>query len=197
MAKRVQGDKGTRVQGCNINSILDFGSGYGRVARFIPYFFSSTNNFYASEVKLEAVRFLKSFGYKGIEHSSNPKFFIAPSKMDFIFAGSVFTHLPVSLFLPWLDKLIETLSENGLLVFSFHNYKTYQGKQKGEFVFESLAEDGILKGVEDRLVDNTEYGSCYIKDSLLISWLLDRSLSYKIIENGFGGTQDLVIASQK
>ena len=104
-----------------IQSFLDFGAGYGRVARFLPTVFADAK-ISVSDIKAESVAFCKSeLGLHGFDHSSDAPEVTVPDTYDVIFAGSVFTHLPRTSAEQWLDVLSAAVNPGGALIFSIHN----------------------------------------------------------------------------
>ena len=179
-------------------AVLDFGAGYGRVSRFLPSYFGSKSSYYASEIKEEAMRFHESsLGYKGIVHGPHAASFKTDQKFDLIFVGSVFTHLPKKMTEDWLTSLSNALNKGGLLIFTTHNIKTYGFSEKGDFYFAPESEDSSFSTIEDSLEDQSEYGTSYISDELIKTWMTERNLNFEIRSQAFGGTQDLIISSSK
>jgi SAM-dependent methyltransferase len=59
-------------------------------------------------------------GVHAIQSTAQPEDFHADQTFDFIYVGSLFTHLPDHLFRRWLNRLYELLTPNGILAFTTH-----------------------------------------------------------------------------
>jgi SAM-dependent methyltransferase len=178
---------------------LDFGSGYGRVTRFLPSALGKDIEIYTSEIKAEAVAFsTKELGFKSILHGSQAKSFPTDKQFDLIFAGSIFSHLPETLFVEWLAKLTEVLSPNGILMFSTHNTTLNKTLENSvDFHYTTNSEDAVLNMVSDHLSDDSEYGTTFISDKKVSQLMENLSLSFEIKPKAFGNRQDVVIAQRK
>jgi 2-polyprenyl-3-methyl-5-hydroxy-6-metoxy-1,4-benzoquinol methylase len=74
-----------------------------------------------SDVYRTAVDFQKSsFGVEGFYSEFNPDELEIPGKYEVIFVASLFSHLPMKTWCPWLKKLFNSLTDNGILIFSTH-----------------------------------------------------------------------------
>ncbi len=97
-----------------IESILDFGCGYGRVCRYLraafPHAAISVSDVYAPSAKFCAESF-ECTDIDGVVH---------PDTFDLIWVGSVFTHLSEDEVSALLFRLAAALRPNGLLVFTTH-----------------------------------------------------------------------------
>jgi SAM-dependent methyltransferase len=180
----------------NVGSFLDFGAGYGRVARFLPTFFKKAK-ISVSDIKEESVTFCKKeLGLAGFAHAANAEHVAIEQTYDVIFAGSVFTHLPQQMAEKWLDVLVTATSNGGTLIFSIHNIATYGFAAKGDFHYHLDSEDAFFSWVEDSISDTESYGTAYISEGLATRWMNDRGFTCTIQPKAFGGTQDLVIATK-
>lgn len=100
-------------------TILDFGCGWGRMTRFLPYWFK-TENIIGVDVDSRLINsaneLLPSFNHILIE-SMKPLPFKNES-VDIIFANSVFSHLSQKSAMYTLKELSRVLSRNGVMVIS-------------------------------------------------------------------------------
>lgn len=181
----------------DIQSVLDFGSGYGRVSRFFPSVFTQAK-VWVSEVKQQSLDFQREqFSFNTIDHTEDPSSFNNSKKFDLIFAGSVFTHLPENRFIEWLKILISGLSDNGILIFSCHNLLDLKGPNKGRFAFIEHSEDQVMSEIGDRIKDANKYGSSYISHDYLAELIKQQNgKTQEVIRLGFGGTQDLCVVKK-
>jgi SAM-dependent methyltransferase len=94
-----------------IDTILDFGCGHGRVARFLRAGFPEAR-IDVTDYDPGAVAWcVEHFGCKGITEP-------APDSYDLIWLGSVFTHLPGSVADTLLAQVSQALKPNGIILFS-------------------------------------------------------------------------------
>lgn len=156
------------------NNILDFGSGYGRVSRFLPHLFPNANLF-ASEVKTSSLRFLQDqFGLQPLGQNAYVSAGAWPSQ-DIVLALSVFTHLPKELFTSWLRQLFDLLSPGGALVFTFKDMainRKHLGRVKRffrsrHFVFLKSSEDVLFPFLEEANQKVEEYGVSFVSRHFL------------------------------
>lgn len=115
-----------------ISSLLDFGSGYGRVTRvFVQRFPAKAVTVY--DLDPGAVRFCVSeFKVKGIYPAIDP---IQPKfgKYDVIWLGSVFTHLSEAYTRETFKMLDRMLKPNGVLIFTTHGADTFERLSQGYY----------------------------------------------------------------
>jgi SAM-dependent methyltransferase len=123
------------------SNVLDFGCGCGRVIR---NWHSFSPNFYGTDYNMELIEWCKNnlnfckFSINNLEPPIN----YPDDKFDFIYALSVFTHLPKILQIPWLEEMKRILKPNGVIFISVHgdhykNLLTRQEKQlfeQGELI---------------------------------------------------------------
>ncbi|MDZ7845554.1 MAG: class I SAM-dependent methyltransferase [Owenweeksia sp.] len=187
--------------GLQPGSLLDFGSGYGRVARFLPHYFPNTK-ISVSEVKEQAVSFQReAFGLNGIAHSQDADAF--PSeKYDAILALSVFTHLPEAAWQKWMERLLQCLNPGGALVFTFLN-QTAEASQnilrqlenKAEsFIYIERSEDQHFSFVQDSIMDDQVYGSSFVTHDYLRHQLEPQCREIHFLERQLVKGQDALIA---
>lgn len=179
------------VKDRQVLSVLDFGSGYGRGSRFLPFFFPEAK-VSVSEVKSGALDFQqKQFGYNTLQHSEAAKSFNG-EKYDLIIAISVFSHLPKEAFKAWITVLMAALTENGLLFFTYHPLE--EDKDVG-YLFIDQSEDSGLDWVSDRIQQRDAYGSSFYSERKMKSILSQNSLDYDILPS-FSGAQTGVLISK-
>lgn len=190
--------------GIQTNRLLDFGSGYGRVSRFLKPLFPDAECV-ISEVKEQAVKFQEEeLNLPGIHHSSEPGDF--PSeKFDLILALSVFTHLPEALFRGWMTSLSERLSDNGAMVFTFLD----QGREESQEILKNFnarpsgleyirrSEDSYFSFVGDRLRNDEEYGSTFITRQWLSQLCDELDLRIDYLDYALVKSQDAAIIMRK
>ncbi len=175
------------------DTLLDFGSGYGRVSRFFPQVFPNAE-ITISEVKGHSIKFQnEQFGFNGIEHSQNPES-LGNSTFDIILALSVFTHLPKSSFEGWLNKLINALEPKGALVFTFNNISNFKEQASDpNFHYLTLSEDSSFSFVSDSLSDTSEYGSTYVSYTYLEEFLANHKVDFTFLKHEYTPHQESII----
>ncbi|WP_417600947.1 class I SAM-dependent methyltransferase [Owenweeksia hongkongensis] len=175
--------------------ILDFGSGYGRVSRFLKQKFPESE-IEISEVKSQALDFQKRhFGFKGIFHSQDAES-LNCEKQDLILAVSVFSHLPKTTFAPWLNKLIQCLNSGGALVFTFNNSEDpkYFGVTKNQnFVYQQVSEDSKFAFLSDSIKDTNDYGHTFVTHQYLEDLLSKNDVSYHFLGKSLVQSQESII----
>ena len=182
-------------EGFSPQKILDFGSGYGRVSRFLPSYFPTTE-ILISEVKEQALDFQKRhFGFTGSHHGQDSESLNAAG-IDLIFALSVFTHLPKEAFKDWLQKLINILNPGGALIFTFNNgedpkYQDWFGQE--EFVYQLASEDSKFSFINDSLKDTQIYGNTFISRHFLEKLLAKKGLSHKFLAYELSPAQEAIL----
>ena len=143
-------------RGARPRRMLDFASGYGRLTRLLVHERLADEVTVSDILEGGMVFQAEQFGVRTIVSKTIPQEFAAPDTYDLIFVASLFTHLPPATFTPWLRRLAELLTNQGLLIFSVHD--------------ESLAPekvDGIRfrNDSESRVLDVEEYGSTWVTES--------------------------------
>jgi 2-polyprenyl-3-methyl-5-hydroxy-6-metoxy-1,4-benzoquinol methylase len=176
-------------QGWQPQKILDFGSGYGRMSRFLPQFF--TAEIIPSEVKEEAITFQKKqFGFKGFAHSPQAEDF-KTQPVDLIIALSVFTHLPQNAAFSWLKKLMTCLGSKAPLVFTYHalEEQAHLWAQNQAHVFQHNSEDSLLPITDDYLENTQEYGVSFFGQAHLEAFFKEQGWQFKFLNNRLAKNQ--------
>jgi SAM-dependent methyltransferase len=180
--------------GCKLSqvgSILDFGSGYGRVSR---YLIESNPNTFCCDFKNGASNFCQE--HLGLSAINFDHFWSRAFAFDIIYAGSLFSHLPLSLFDKYILKLFDSLKPGGLLIFSTHNARNT--KSKGfDFEFLPFSEDLIFKEVPDHLHESNSYGSSYVTRDFVNSVMNKFNIyNFDYHPSLLGGVQDIYCCSK-
>lgn len=177
-------------------TILDFGSGHGRVSRFLALAYAP-EQIWISDIKPDAVMFQKNhLGVNGFVSTASPMAFMQNQTFDLIFCGSLFTHLPERLYTQWLEALSSWLNPGGILVFSVHDISILGAdpNQNG-FYFHAANEDLLFPEIEGHLADNQQYGITYSGEFFIqktVQQLRNMTLIAKW-EKEYGGKQDVYI----
>jgi SAM-dependent methyltransferase len=146
----------------NIQSFLDFASGYGRFTRFLVKELPR-ERVWISDIYENAVKFQQQqFGVHGIVSVPDPDNYQCGRRFDFVFVASLFSHLPEAMFKKWLRKLYGLLAPEGVLVFSVHDQAVLpQGVAMPAtgFFFLPLS--------ESRSLDKNQYGSTWVTEDFV------------------------------
>ncbi len=183
----------------HINSFLDFGSGYGKLTRFLVLEVDQ-KKIWVCDIKLSAVQFLiEHFGVNGFLSPEVPEEFPTERKFDVIYAASVFSHLPEELFLRWLTQLYNLTSENGMLVFSVHDINLIGlNTDKGAHYIKSN-EDESFPEIAGRIKGTENYGSMYVNETFVSQQLRKIGVNdnqYRRYQKGLGQLQDLYVITK-
>lgn len=177
-----------------VGEILDFGSGYGRMSRFLPHYFPQSN-ISVSEVKEVAMHFQKEqLGFTTYPHTESADSLELPQQ-ELIIAISVFTHLPESACKDWINKLSDALQANGKLVFTFNGIENCPFPNDGQFHYEQQSEDSSHSGIPDKLDDVAQYGSTYFSDERLKSLVNTKGVTMEVVKS-FLGTHHAMVLSK-
>ena len=101
--------------------VLEFAAGYGRVTRHLAKALAP-RRLVASDIHPDAIPFLRRLGCDAFASCATPEDLECAGRFDFIFALSLFSHLPDGLFTRWLAALRKLLKPAGLLMFTTHGH---------------------------------------------------------------------------
>lgn len=168
--------------------VLEFASGYGRVTRHLRDL-----NFVACDIHPEAVDFCKgTLGVEAIPSAAAPEDWKPSEKFDFIFAISLWSHLPDGLFQRWLSSCCAVLKPGGYLMFSSHGAHAAMIVPELADLVKDGQEYGYLDGSDQKDLDPSIYGSTVALPSYVIRAIYGatnaRVVSFK--PAGWWGLQD-------
>jgi SAM-dependent methyltransferase len=168
---------------------LEFASGYGRFTRHLVQILES-NHIWVSDIYKPAVDWLnKNLLVNGFYSAANPVDICIDRKFDFIFVGSLFSHLPKSLFVSWLSTLFHMLKDGGILALSVHDIATSKSPNK-DFIYHKWSESDTLS--------TDIYGMTYVSPNFVkksIAQSIDTPVDTKRRVCGLYEGQDLYILS--
>lgn len=144
------------------DAVLDFGSGYGRVLRFLAGRHGPAR-FWASDVYERGLAFQAArWGVHTLLSHTDPARFPRARRFRLIFSISVFTHLPEPAFHAWLRTLLACLEPGGVLAFTVHDEAVLR---RGE----AMPENGLLfvPLSESRSLSTDDYGSTWVTEGFL------------------------------
>jgi len=113
-------------------NVLEFASGYGRVARYAEHVMP-TANWTCCDIHPAAVEFTRRLGLTSFLSSTAPEAWSAPKKYDVVFALSFFSHMPKRTFGTWLARLFEAVVPGGVLIFTTHGEITVRSLSNTAF----------------------------------------------------------------
>ncbi len=176
----------------NVNRFLDFASGYGRVTRFLVQEIEP-ERVWVSDILASAVEFQKAnLGVHGFVSARHPDALGVEERFDCILACSLFSHLPVSTFVKWLEKLYSLLAPDGLLIISTHDESLRGGEPSDTPVF------WFQEKSEIDTLDTKEYGSTIVNEHYVRAAIKEATAgrgSYLRIPRGLNWYQDLYLIS--
>ncbi len=154
----------------NALKFLDFACGYGRLLNFLVHSLPR-DNIQAAEIMPGAVRHVQDrYGVKAWQSTEDPEDFRPGQRYDMIWVASLFSHLPEELFVRWLSRLHELLSDDGILCFTVHDEALLPADMK-------LPGSGLLyiEGSENADLDPAIYGTSFVSEDF-VRRALDRAL---------------------
>jgi SAM-dependent methyltransferase len=141
-----------------VGSVLDFASGYGRVARFVAA--AGCPRVTVADILAPAVAFQQQvLGVQGFVSTTSPDRTQLGGPYDFISVISLFSHLPEATFAGWLRRLTGALAPGGTLLFTTHGPAAL-AREGGQplpargFSFHRASESSQL--------DTSEYGTSFV-----------------------------------
>jgi SAM-dependent methyltransferase len=179
----------------NVPSFLDFACGYGRFTRFLIQEIPP-ERIWVSDISTKAVKFQTEYlNVNGIVSTGNPENYLVDRKFDCIVVNSFFSHMPERTFSNWLENLYNSLTPNGLLIFSVHDECL---RAPGA----EMPAKGILfsPNSEIQSLDKEEYGTTYVTEKFVrenISSLSSGKAFVHRIEKGLCRFQDLYIVTNQ
>lgn len=172
-------------------NILDFASGYGRVTRHIVAEISR-DLVWVSDIYAEGVGFQRrELGVHGLVSTTDPADFPCDTSFDCILVSSLFTHLPESSFIAWLQRLGSLLTRSGLLLFSVHDMSLRPpgaaSAPASGILFEEQSESGSL--------DTKDYGTSWVTEDFVRSAVQQAMGACPVlrIPRGLASFQDLYV----
>ncbi len=174
-------------------SVLEFAAGFGRFTRHLVKVLPGRVT--CADVMPGSVDFLcEQFGVTAFESSHEPEkiaLSAQSAQYDLVFVLSMFTHLPIHMWAPWLRALKRMVKPGGLLVFSVHNEDV--GREIG-VVFDAQGTHFIASS-ESPSIDAQTYGTTFTTkkfvEDTIGSVFGSKPLHYK--PQGFWNGQDGVV----
>jgi SAM-dependent methyltransferase len=112
-------------------TILEFASGYGRVTRHVKKLFPNAS-WICGDVHQRAVDFSRhKLGLDAFLSPTRPNDWTVTRTFEVVFALSFFSHMPNVSFGAWLHRLLETVSPDGILIFTTHGAVSLRNMKAG------------------------------------------------------------------
>jgi SAM-dependent methyltransferase len=145
-------------------TVLEFASGYGRVTRHLKGLVPQSSNLIASDIHEDACGFIASeIGVKAEPSATSPAGLNISGNVNFLFALSLFSHLPERTFGPWLYALYDRVAPGGYLLFTTHG--EFARHKVPEFFTENFDEAkgfGFRPESDQQDLDSTDYGTAVV-----------------------------------
>ena len=172
------------------NSFLEFACGYGRFTRHLVKIIPP-HKITGSDVYRDAVDFQKEvFDVKGVYSEFNPDDVTIPEKYDIIFVASLFSHLPLKTWRPWLKKLYKSLNENGVLIFSTHGKSCMANPDE-------MPDDGFcyVHMSESKIHSFEDYATTYVTSEFVHKAVMEETGQLILLDvpKGLGNYQDVFV----
>jgi len=170
-------------------SLLDFASGYGRIARHLSKVLPKAD-VTACDIHAEAVSFLKRIGVQAVQSATIPEQLDLKRQFDVIFVLSFFTHMPKRTWGRWLKSLANHLAPDGMLIFTTHGLTSQ--KLMGNPMLES---DGFWfkPESEQKDLDAAEYGNTITTFEYVYRHISGTDLRLERFQTPAWGHQDLYV----
>ena len=175
--------------------VLDFGCGCGRVILHLKRRYLEWR-MEGSDIDQEAIQWcaqhlsdIADFKQNGIW----PPLIYQPSTFDFVYAISVFTHLPEEMQFAWLEELARVTKSKGMLFLSVHDIGLLP-----DFVPRASHNDGFyyLAGATTPGLPEFYQTSYHRHDYIRSKWKRYFDI-VSIVSKGVNGHQDLVICRSR
>ena len=150
-------------------SVLEFACGWGRVTRHLVHLLDRSR-LTVSDVDAAAVRFVcNKLDVRGFSSAIDPRDVRHRARYDVILIVSLFSHLPLADWGPWLGRLGELLEPGGALVFSTHGMHAFgvDVSDAEREAFEEVAEGFFYRTVNETRgrLSTDHYGLTYVAES--------------------------------
>lgn len=197
--------------------VLDFGCGCGRTTRFLQAL--TKLDVYGSDINRDLVMWCRD-NLKLATTTDNealPPLSFNEGQFDFLYSLSIFTHLPETSMLAWLDELARVTADNGIVLLTSHGYPALEticrSNQHQQMFQISEAEAEELRSTFDLVQFNyrryspevigaasagEDYGNSFIHENYIREqWTRDVFDVVEFIPGGLRGWQDVTILRRR
>lgn len=149
-------------------SVLEFACGWGRVTRHLVHLMDR-GRLTVSDVDPVAVRFVsRKLGVRGFSSAIDPLDLRHEDRYDLILVVSLFSHLPIAAWGPWLERLGRLLEPGGALAFStlgMHAFAVNVTEDE-RGAFDEVAEGFFYRAANETRgrLDTDHYGLAYVAE---------------------------------
>jgi SAM-dependent methyltransferase len=155
----------------NATSMLEFACGFGRLTRHFVHMLPAAR-ITGSDIDPRAVSFVRrEFGVDGFVSTTSPADLRHDGRYQLIVVVSLFSHLPLAAWGPWLTRLHALLEDDGLLVFSTLGMHAYDVNIPADARARFHAEvDGFHYSPENETrgrLPGDDYGIAYVDDGFV------------------------------
>jgi 2-polyprenyl-3-methyl-5-hydroxy-6-metoxy-1,4-benzoquinol methylase len=162
-----------------VRSFLDFACGHGRLTRFLVQRLDR-RRITVSDINQGAVDFTRStFGVDGFYSTEDASDLVHDRRYEIIFVASLFSHLSVSQWGPWLKRLYALLDDGGLLVFSTHGpsvLEIYGEEAKAQVETKAEGYSFLRTNETEGRLAAGYYGSAFVTESYVESFVIANAL---------------------
>jgi SAM-dependent methyltransferase len=184
-------------------SVLEFAAGFGRFTRFLVTRVAP-ERITVSDISHDAVDFARStFGVSGFYSTASPGDLDDPGRYEVIFVASLFSHLGIEVWVPWLRRLYGMLEPGGLLVFSTHGPYARDVIYGQHWTDRRVAvEDGfsfIATNETDGRLDEHYYGASFVTEEWVGGQVERHGLGTirEVYPASLWGSQDLYVVEKQ
>ena len=181
-----------------VGTVLEFASGYGRVARHAHRLLPGTR-WICCDIHLEAVEYTRSrLGLEAMLSSTDPEAWDAGGqRFNVVFALSFFSHMPHATFDYWIERLLDVVAPGGLLIFTTHG-EVSAGNMRAGGLDAQFNEAGFFwhTASDQRDLEAVDYGTSVVTLAY-VHRALQRQPGARLIrfqEAWWWGHQDLYVA---
>jgi SAM-dependent methyltransferase len=183
-------------------SFLEFACGYGRFTRFLVRGLDPTR-ITVSDISRPAVDFeRRTFGVRGFYSTESAANLHHEECYEVVFVASLFSHLSIAHWTPWLVRLYGLVAPGGLLIFSAH------GNYTRDIVFGPGYRDQLETAADGFTFLRTNetggrlstgyYGNTFVTSEFVRSQMHDHGLGSLVHEypDSLWGTQDCYVVAK-
>ena len=177
-----------------VGRVLDFASGYGRVARFLAA--AGCAEVTVADILAPAVEFQQRvLGVRGFVSTTRPERAPIGGPYDFVSVISLFSHLPEATFARWLQRLGEALAPGGVLVFTTHGEAAF-AREGGKVL--PASGFSFHRASESSQLDTAEYGTSFVHPRYVERLLARQKVLslLAVVPHGLNDHQDLYVVGR-
>ncbi len=186
----------------DLDSFLEFASGYGRFTRFLVTRLDPAK-VTVSDIDQSAVDFsTRTFGVSGFYSTADAADLDHAGQYEVVFIASLFSHLAIECWTPWLERMYALVAPGGLLVFSTHGLyarEVIYGEHWRDKFEEPADGFSFLRTNEtDGRLPFDYYGSTFVTEAFVKDQIEARGLGVvkRVYPSLLWGSQDLYVVER-